>query len=65
MNPNERFNNIILERTIKTHSRFPSDKTRRVSSEACGLFVAEGERIEITPSTCSFVFAPAVIHTSL
>ena len=63
MNPNERFNNIILQRTIKNHGRFPSDKTRWVSSVACGSFVAEGERIEITPSTCSFVtvFAPAVI----
>ena len=27
VNPKEHFNNIILERTIKNHGRFPSDKT--------------------------------------
>ena len=36
MSPNERFNDIILERTIKNQGRFPSDKTRWVSSVACG-----------------------------
>ena len=47
VNLNERLNNIILERTIKNHGRFPSDKTRRVSSVACGSFVAEGERVDL------------------
>ena len=61
MSLNERFNNIILERTIKNQGHFLSDKTRWVhSSVACGSFVAEGKwtEMQLCFHTCSHTYFP-------
>ena len=60
VNPNERLNNIILEGLLKIMAVFRATKLGELVLSLVARLLPKANRL-----TCSFVFAPTVIHTSL